>query len=361
MDSPWQEPVRGGHPDSSLFALSGLEQLRAMLDGHVPQPPIGRLTGMTPTEVGAGSAAFAMPASGWLASPHGPLQIGVLAVLADGPLGCAVQTALPPGTPYTTSELSMRLLAPVRPGGELTARGSLIQSRRTIALSEVYVQDERGRLVAHGSSLCFLIVRDGDPPPPPKRLPKVETPSEESPDPYLRPPMGEVLPQEIWDRMSGLEVLRAQIAGDLPPPPLHHLTGIFPTAAEEGSATFTLPATEWLCAPPPGRVEGGVVGLLADSALASAMQTLLPAGTAYAPVDLKVNFLRPARTDGRDLTATGRVANAGRSILVADAEVVDADGKLVAIARGSALVRPGQPASLTAAPESLAAATDPVS
>ena len=361
MDSPWQEPVRGGHPDPALFGLSGLELLRAMLDGHVPQPPIGRLTGMRPTEVGAGSAAFAMPTSGWLASPQGPLTLGVLAVLADGPLGCAVQTALPPATPYTTSELSMRLLAPVLPGGALTARGSLVQARRTIALSEIYIQDERGRLVAHGSSLCFLIVSDGDPPPRPERLPTVETPSEETPDPYLRPPMGEVLPQEIWDRMSGLEVLRAQIAGDLPAPPLHYLTGIFPTAAEEGSATFTLPATEWLCAPPPGRVEGGVVGLLADSALASAMQTLLPAGTAYAPVDLKVNFLRPARTDGRDLTATGRVANAGRSILVADAEVVDADGKLVAIARGSALVRPGQPASLTTAAEPLASETDAVS
>ena len=79
-----------------------------------------------------------------------------------------------------------------------------------------------------------------------------------------------------------------------------------------------------------------MVGLLADCAVASAMQTLLPAGTAYAPIDLKV---RPARTDGRDLTATGRVANPGRSILV----------------------RPGQPASLTAAAEPLEAETDAVS
>jgi uncharacterized protein (TIGR00369 family) len=331
-----------------------------MVDGHVPQPPIGRLTGMTLTEVGVGSAAFSMPVSGWLASPHGPLSIGVLAVLADGPLGCAVQTALAPGTPYTTSELSMRLLAPVVPGGVLTARGSLIQSRRTIALSEVYIVDERGRLVAHGSSLCFLIVGAGDPPPRPDRLPDVDAPVDETPDPYQRPPMGEVLPQEVWGRMSGLEVLRAQIAGDLPPPPIHHLTGLFPTSAEEGLVTFRLPATDWLSAPPPGRVEGGVVGLLADSALASAMQTLLPASTAYAPMDLKVNFLRPARTDGRDLTATGRVVHAGRSILVADAEVTDADHKLLAVARGSALVRPGQSASLITTAQPDAAETDPV-
>jgi uncharacterized protein (TIGR00369 family) len=158
--------------------------------------------------------------------------------------------------------------------------------------------------------------------------------------------MGDVLPQEVWERMSGLEVLQAQIAGELPFPPIHHLTGLHPTAAAEGTATFTLPAIDWLSAPPPGRLEGGMVALLAESAASTAIQTLQPAGMAYAPVDLKVNFVRPALTDGREIEATGRVVHAGRSIVLADAEVVNADGKLVALARASALVRPGRPASL---------------
>jgi uncharacterized protein (TIGR00369 family) len=304
---------------------------------------------MVITEVGTGSAAFAMPASEWLATPQGPIQIGSLCMLADGPLGCAIQTALSAGTLYTTSELSLRPLSPAYPGGTLTARGSLVQARRTLALSEVYLQDDQGRLLAHGSSLCFLFPTAGSPPKPKESIPFAPLRREQTPDPFQRPAMGEVLPQDVWDRMSGLQVLQAQIAGELPSPPIHYLTGLHPTAAGEGTATFALPAVDWLTAPPPGRLQGGVVALLADSAASSAIQTLLPPKTAYAPVDLKVNFVRPALTDGRELQATGRVVHAGRSIVLADAEVANADGKLVAIARASALLRPGRPASLSEA------------
>ena len=343
--SPWQEPVRGAHPDPSLLGLSGIEQLRLFFTDRGPPPPITHLMGMLPTEIGSGSAVFAMPATEWLLAPQNVISTGVLCALADGPLGCAVQTALPAGTLYTTSELSLRVLSPARAGGMLTARGSLVQARRTIALSEVFVQDERGRLLAHGSSLCFLIPLKHVPPPP-EDLPRIEQPAYDTPDPYQRPALGEVVGQEVWERMSGLEVLQAQIAGELPEPPIHHLTGLRPTAAGEGSASFAMPATGWLAAPPPGRVQGGCVALIADAAAASAIQTLLPAGTSYAPVDIKVNFLRPAQTDGRELLATARVLHPGRSIMVADAEVTDADGRLLAVTRSSAIVREGRAASL---------------
>jgi uncharacterized protein (TIGR00369 family) len=349
---PWQEPVRGGHPDPSLLRLSGIEQLRTILDGRAPPPPLSHLTGLMIESVGDGEAVFTMPASRWLATPQGPIQLGTLCILADGPLGCAVQTALPPGAIYTTSELSLRLLAPAPTGGTLTARGSLVQARRTISLSEVSVEDESGRLLAHGSSLCFVIPGDGPPPAPVEPGARREPPAAPTMDPFARPALGEVLPQSVWERMSGLEVLRAQIAGELPAPPISYLTGLRPTAAEEGEASFVLPTSEWLTAPPPGRVQGGVVALLADSAAASAIQTLLPKGTANAPVDLKINFVRPALTDGRELEARGHVVHAGRSIMVADAEVRNADGKLVAISRGSALIRPGRRAALVDISES---------
>jgi acyl-coenzyme A thioesterase PaaI-like protein len=110
----WREPVRGGYPDPSLFALSGIDRLRAQLAGKSPLPPLGHLVGMRLTEVGAGKATFTMPASPWLASPHGGITVGTLAILADGPLGCAVITALPPYTVFTTSELSLRVVRPAQ-------------------------------------------------------------------------------------------------------------------------------------------------------------------------------------------------------------------------------------------------------
>lgn len=45
--------------------------------------------------------------------------------------------------------------------------------------------------------------------------------------------------------------------------------------------------------------------MLAHAALATAVTSTLEAGTAYRPVDVKVNFLRPVFADRTDLVAKG--------------------------------------------------------
>lgn len=332
--------------------MSGGDQLRAMLAGAIPQPPISHLVGTRLVHVGAGTAAFAMPLTEWLCSPQGAISIGAMAMPADAAVACAIQTELPPATPFTTSELSLRLLSPVGPGGSITARGRLIQLRRRLALAEVSLTDDRQQLVAHGSSLVFVQAgaatvpepprqRDDAPPAPPRDV-------EGALDPYRRPAQGEALAQNVWNTLSGLEVLHAQLAGELPMPPIHYLTGLTLTSAAPGEAEFTMPATEWLCAPPRARVQGGAVAMLAETALSSAIQAQLPAATALAPVDLKVNYLRALAADGRIALARGHVVHAGRQIAVADAEVRDADGRQVAVATGSAMIQAGREASLGA-------------
>ncbi|HWE34568.1 MAG TPA: PaaI family thioesterase [Solirubrobacteraceae bacterium] len=344
----WEEPVRGGHPSPGVEQLPGLERLRAQLNAasNFPSPPLGHLTGMRMVEVGIGSAVFEMPLTGWLRSPQGAISVGPLAIPADAALALAIISTLPAGGQLTTSELSLRMLAPARPGGLVVARGSLLHARRTIALSETTLTDEHGRLLAHGSSLCFILEAADGRPDTATESPQPSQPTDGTPDPWQREPVGEVVPQELWDTRTGLEVLEAIIAGELPGAPIHHLIGIAPTAASEGQATFTMPATRWLCAPPPGRLQGGAVALLAETAVSAAIQTMLPAGTALAPVDLKVNYLRPAASDGRELLAHGIVIHRGRRTAVATSEVVDTDGRRIAIATGSAMVLPGRPAAL---------------
>jgi uncharacterized protein (TIGR00369 family) len=48
-------------------------------------------------------------------------------------------------------------------------------------------------------------------------------------------------------------------------------------------------------------------------------------------IDLRVDYLAAARGD---LTARGRLLRLGRTIGRADAEIIDASGKLVAVGRG---------------------------
>lgn len=375
-----EEPARGGHPGPALAGLSGLDLLEAQRARRVfPPPPLSRLTGLKLVEVGRGSVVFEMPLTRWLLSPQGAISIGPLTLPADGALALAILSTLPAGTAVTTSELSLRVLAPARPEGLVLARGTLLHARRTIALSEVTLTDEHGRVLAHGTSLCFILGHpqaqaspadrvaladrvapaspadpvapaDGPAPAdgatPADHAPPEPPPECDTPDPWQRDPIGEVVDQDTWNRLSGLEVVQAAIARELPRPPIHHFIGIDVRAASVGEATFALPATEWLTAPPPGRLQGGVVALLAETALSTAIQTTLPAGTALAPIDLKVNYLRPAIADGRELIADGLVTHRGRRLAVANATVRDADGRQLALATGSAMILPGRAAAL---------------
>jgi len=122
---------------------------------------------------------------------------------------------------------------------------------------------------------------------------------------------------------------------------------LIPVEAKAGTTTWTMPASEWLCAPVQGRLYGGAIAMLAGTAIDGTVQTTLPAGAAFGPVDLKVYFLRPVSPDGRDLVARGTVIHRGRSMAIGTSDVFDADGKKVAVATGSAVILPGRPATVT--------------
>jgi uncharacterized protein (TIGR00369 family) len=107
-----------------------------------------------------------------------------------------------------------------------------------------------------------------------------------------------------------------------------------------------MPLTGWLNTPW-GWPQGGFIAALADSALSMAVQTTVPAGTAFATIDLKVNFLRPPAAEGSPLHAHASVLHRGRSLAVATASITNASGRLVALATGSAQLLPGRAAALT--------------
>jgi uncharacterized protein (TIGR00369 family) len=98
--------------------------------------------------------------------------------------------------------------------------------------------------------------------------------------------------------------------------------------AADGIAEAQMPASGWLMNPG-GTVYVGALAMLADFAIAFAVYTTVPARHSFRSLDLKVNFLRAVRPDGRDLNARGWVVHAGSKMTVASGEVLDADGRQV--------------------------------
>jgi uncharacterized protein (TIGR00369 family) len=342
----WREPVRGGYPDPGMLALPGLERLRRFGRGSSPAPPLFHLTGARPTGFGKGTADAEMPATPWLLNSAGLIGGGTLAVLADIAFGCAFETGIGPATPYATAELSLTFLRPAGVGGALTAHGQAIHTGRNIGLSEAFLLDPSGeRLIAHGTSRLSVLPRLDSLPDPPDEGPPVEPPRHPTPDAYLRPAPDGVIPQSTWAELPGAEILARQLRDELPPPPIHFLTGLLLSDAGDGKATMRMPASEWL-ASPTGLLQGGTIAMLADHAMQAAVLTTTEAGTAVAGLDLKVNFLRPGIADGRELVARAEVVHRGRTLAITRAEVSNADGKAVVLATGSSIYLPGRPASL---------------
>jgi uncharacterized protein (TIGR00369 family) len=342
----WREPVRGGYPDPGMMGLPGRRRLECWRRGMMPPPPLAHLTGARPTGFGTGTAEARMPASPWLAASSGLITGGALSILADIAFGLSIETELPPATAYTSAELSLSFLRPPRLGGTLSAGGQAIHVGRSVGLSEVFViEEETDRLIAHGTSRLTIFPPIEPAPQPPESIEPPPVAAHASPDPYLRPPPGGVIPQEVWAELSGAEILARQLAGELPPPPLHHLTGLRLAEFGEGSATFAMPRSEWL-ASPTRRLQGGTIAMLADFAMLGAVETTLPAGLAFAGLDLKVNFLRPVDPGEGELVARGEIVHAGRTLAITRATVTNPEGKAVMVATGSSIYLPGRPAAL---------------
>lgn len=68
-----------------------------------------------------------------------------------------------------------------------------------------------------------------------------------------------------------------------------------------------------------GYVHAGVVSTLADTSAGYASLSLMPADANVLTTEFKINLLAPAR--GERLRAVGRVSKAGRTLVVATAEV----------------------------------------
>lgn len=330
-----------------LFALPGLEQLRLFVERKLPAPPLTHLTGLVVEDVSAGASTWSIPASPWWQTAAGVFPGGTFGFVADAALAGAIFTTLPPGTALASSDLSMNFLEPAWPSSErLVARGTTIHAGRRQGLSEARVEDARGRLLAHATSRCVLQPFPVEPPAAPEELPPVRPESFDTPDPYLRPAEGEVVPQIVWDETSGLDLVQLWRKGERPVSPNCSLLGLRFLDVAEGTVTLAMPASLWFCTGF-GTFYGGVLTALADQAINTAVTTTLPPGTSFGTLDLKVNFLRPVTPDGRDLVARATVEQRGRTIAVTTARIDDADGRRVAMATGTAMISPDRPWPVT--------------
>lgn len=138
--------------------MSGLELLKAAFEsGAESGTGIGHLLGMTAETLEEGKVVFSLEAGPQFSNPLGIVHGGVLSTLLDSSMSCAVHTCLGAGVGYTTLELKVNFIRPVAlDAGKLVCEGTTVHVGRRTATAEGRILDEKGRLIAHGTTTCMI-------------------------------------------------------------------------------------------------------------------------------------------------------------------------------------------------------------
>lgn len=138
-------------------AMSGLEFVQGLVSGLLPLNTIAETLGYDVTAAESGRVVITAVPTGSHLNPAGTVHGGLTATLLDSCMGLAIQSTLEKGISQTTLEFKISLVRPITPEtGPIKAEGVVLNCGRRVGTAEGRVTDERGRLLAHGTTTCLI-------------------------------------------------------------------------------------------------------------------------------------------------------------------------------------------------------------
>jgi len=151
----WEDPLAAL---DQAAGLSGLDVMRLIVAGELPQPPISKTLGFRLVEVERGRAVFECEPAEFHYNPIGTVHAGLASTLLDSAMGCAFVTTLDAGVGWTTLELKASFTRPLTSEtGLVRCTGTVVHPGRTVATTEARIEDAEGRLYAHGTSTILVL------------------------------------------------------------------------------------------------------------------------------------------------------------------------------------------------------------
>lgn len=89
---------------------------------------------------------------------------------------------------------------------------------------------------------------------------------------------------------------------------------------------------------PAGTVQGGIIASWLDAAMGGAVHTIVPRGASLTTADMQVNFFRPVTVESGTLRCEGTLVHRGKTLVSAQARLVDAGGTLFAQATSTCVI-----------------------
>jgi uncharacterized protein (TIGR00369 family) len=137
--------------------MSGLEFVQGLVDATLPLNTIAETLGYDVTEAVNGRVVVTAVPNGSHLNPSGTVHGGLAATLLDSCMGLAIRSTLEKGISQTTLEFKISLLRPITlQTGPIRAEGVVLSCGRRVGTAEGRLTDDKGRLLAHGTTTCLI-------------------------------------------------------------------------------------------------------------------------------------------------------------------------------------------------------------
>jgi len=139
--------------DGGFHGPNGFAKIK---EEEYPTWPLGSLIGIELQSMGGGESRWTMEAGPEHANPMGTIHGGVLCDLGDAALSSAYMSTLDDDKLFTTIDLTIHFLRPVR-SERLEATGEVIHRGRSTGVSQSDIWNEHGERVARLSGTCMTL------------------------------------------------------------------------------------------------------------------------------------------------------------------------------------------------------------
>jgi uncharacterized protein (TIGR00369 family) len=157
MPSHVASKTYGTVPADKRREMSGLAFVQGLADGTLPLNTIARTLGYDVSEAANGRVVVTATPNDSHLNPSGTVHGGFAATLLDSCMGLAILSTLDKGLGQTTVEFKISLIRPITPEtGLIKAEGTVLNRGRRVGTAEGRITDDKGRLLAHGTTTCLV-------------------------------------------------------------------------------------------------------------------------------------------------------------------------------------------------------------
>jgi uncharacterized protein (TIGR00369 family) len=147
----------GVTPTAVMAAMPGIDFVRAIFAGKLPEPPVMQTIEPFDCTAEPGIVVINSIPGFRHYNPIGSVHGGYAATLLDSAMGLAVHTMLPAGTGYTTLEFKISFIKGMtKDTGAVRSEGRTLNVGRRTATAEARITDAKRRLLAHATTTCLV-------------------------------------------------------------------------------------------------------------------------------------------------------------------------------------------------------------